>query len=178
MARGVKETGQRGGKAGQNTTPMAACSVCCPSKAPLPLWSLAPPGELPAPGCTNPAVLRQAQHHCPHQQELICRPGCAGRKHNYHQACLAGLGSRSGGCWALITPAAAFPDGLGSKGCWLSALGHPSAWLEPLQLDPAVLGELGLAHPATMDQRASKCGQVLLSSRSPLCWQHQEEAPG
>lgn len=47
-----------------------------------------------------------------------------------------------------------FPDGLGSKGCWLSALGLPSARLEPLQLDPAVLGELGSAHPARMDHRA------------------------
>lgn len=38
-----------------------------------------------------------------------------------------------------------FPDGLGNKGCWLSALGLPSAWLEPLQL--------GSAHPARMDDR-------------------------
>lgn len=69
------------GKKGK-TAPMASYLECCPSKAPLPLWSLAAPCELPALGCTNPAVLQQAQHHSPHQQEPICRPGCAGRKHN------------------------------------------------------------------------------------------------
>lgn len=99
-------------------------------------------------------VLQQAQHHSPHQQEPICRPGCASRKHNYHQTCLAALGSCSGGCWTLITVAAAFPDGPGSKGRWLSALGLPSARLGPLQLDPAVLGMLGSAHLATTEHRA------------------------
>lgn len=122
----------------------------------------------------------------PPQQEPICRPGCAGRKHNYHQACLAVLGSCSGSCWALITPAAAFPDGLGSKGCWLSALGLPSAGLEPLQLDPwTQLCWGSWAQPIrpgwiTEHFLTSKCGQVSPSTRSPLCGtrrKHRAELP-
>lgn len=142
MARAVEETGQRGGKTGQNTAPMAAYLVCCPSTASLPLWRLAAPGELPALGFINPVVLQQAQHHSPQQWEPICRPGYASRKHNYHQACLAVLGSRSGGCWALITVAAASPDGRAARDAGSQPWGSPQhgwtqqcwgSWAQPIR---------------------------------------------
>lgn len=122
-----EDTGQRVGKQGKTLHPW------------LPIWCVAPQRHLSSRAshlqvsCQHWDVRTQrcCPHHSPHQQEPICRHGCAGRKHNYHQACLAVPSSRSGGCWALITLAAAFPDGLGSKGCWLSALGLPSARLEP-----------------------------------------------
>lgn len=110
---------------------MAACLVCCPSKAPLPLWSLAPPGELPALGFINSVGLWQAQHHSPHQQEPICRPGCASRKHNYHQACLAAPGSCSSGCWARITLAAAFPEGWAARDAGSQPWGFPQHGWSP-----------------------------------------------
>lgn len=84
---------------------------------------------------TEPSSAAQAQHHSPSASgSPFADPAVPAQKRNYHQARLANPCSRGGGCWALITPAEAFPAVARGHACTLAASDANSRFLGSLWL--------------------------------------------
>lgn len=84
-------------------------------------------------------MLHEARHRSPRTGgSPFADLAMPAHKCNYHQACPAAPGSRSGGCWALITPAEAFPatagGHAGSEQHQLSVVGLPMVCWKHLRL--------------------------------------------